>query len=237
MLVFLLGNNGSGKSYLLVYFAIKFNNNIYSNFKIKIDNYIPLTINDLLNLDKLDKGNIFLDEAYTWLESRTSGNALNLLTSYLIYQKRKRHLDIYLTAQMFSSIDKRARYLANIIIECLPRVNLKKDDFNYIYKDIDTNIEISFMIPYKIAKKYFKYYNTYEIIEPQKKSRLEFNILKDNPKAMLKKIKEISKTIKSKLKIITHDSIKTALILSGYEIGYEKYLYSYMKGLINIDNN
>jgi len=237
MLVFLLGNNGSGKSYLLVYFAVKFTNDIYSNFKIKIDNYIPLTIEYLLNLDKLDKGNIFLDEAYTWLESRTSGDSLNLLTSYLIYQKRKRHLDIYLTAQMFSSVDKRARYLANIIIECLPRVNLKKDDFNYIYKDIDTNKEISFMIPYKIAKKYFSYYDTYEIIEPQKKSRYEFNILKDNPKAMLKKIKKISKIIKPMLKIITHDSIKTALILSGYEIGYEKYLYSYMKGLVNIDNN
>ena len=237
MLVFLLGNNGSGKTYLLVYFATKFKNLIYSNFRIEIDNYIPLTIIDLLNLDKLKEGNIFLDEAYTWLESRTSGNALNLLTSYLIYQKRKRHLDIYLTAQMFSSIDKRARYLANIVIECLPRINLKKDDFYYIYNDIDTNREISFMIPYKIAKNYFKYYNTYEIIEPQKKSRLEFNILKDNPKAMLKKIREISKIIKPMLKIITHDSIKTSLLLKGYELGYEKYLYIYLKGLINIDNN
>jgi len=237
MLIFLLGNNGSGKSFLLVFYATKFDKNIYSNFKIKIDKYIPLIINDLLNLDKLNEGNIFLDEAYTWLESRTSGNALNLLTSYLIYQKRKRHLDIYLTAQMFSSIDKRARYLANIIIECLPRVNFEKDDFHYIYKDIDTNREMSFMIPYKIAKNYFKYYDTYEIIEPQKKSKLEFNILKDNPNGMLKKIKEISEVIKPMIKIITHDSIKTSLLLNGYEIGYEKYIYIYLKGLINIDNN
>jgi len=237
MLIFLLGNNGSGKSFLLLFYGTKFSKNIYSNYKLELDNYIPFTINDLLNMDKLKEGNIFLDEAYTWLESRTSGNALNLLTSYLIYQKRKRHLDIYLTAQMFSSMDKRARHLANIIIECQTRINFKKDDFYYLYRDIDTNTEKSFMIPYKKAEKYFKLYDTYEIIEPQKRSRLEFNILKDNPKAMLKKIKEISKIINPMLKVITHDSIKTSLLLNGFEIGYEKFIYIYLKGLINIDNN
>jgi len=236
MLVFLLGNNGSGKSYLLVYFAIKFNNNIYSNFKIKIDNYIPLTINHLINLDKLNKGNIFLDEAYTWLESRTSGNALNLLTSYLIYQKRKRHLDIYLTAQMFSSIDKRARHLANIIIECLPRVNFEKDDFNYIYTDLDSEIEFRFTIPYKMAEKYFNYYNTYEVVNSHLKAKLEFEVLKDDPVGMIKKLKEISKIIKPNLKKITHDNINIALLLNRYELSYEKYIYYFLKGNINLDN-
>ncbi|GAH56001.1 unnamed protein product, partial [marine sediment metagenome] len=89
MLIFILGNNGSGKTFILTYFGFKFDKNIYSNYELKLDNYIPLTINDLLNMDNLQEGNIFLDECYTWLESRTSGNALNLLTSYLIYQKEK----------------------------------------------------------------------------------------------------------------------------------------------------
>lgn len=236
MLIFLIGNNGSGKTFLLIFYAFKFNNNIYSNFEIKLDNYIPLTINDLINMDKLSKGNIFLDEAYAWIDSRTSGNALNLLSSYLIYQKRKRHLDIYLTAQMFSSIDKRARYLANIIIECLPRVNFEKDDFNYIYRDLDSEIEFRFTIPYKIAEKYFDYYNTYEVIDSHLKAKLEFEVLKDDPIGMIEKLKEISKVIKPNLKKITHDNINIALLLNRFELSYEKYIYYFLKGNVNLDN-
>jgi len=237
MNILVLGNNGSGKTFILTYYATKFIRKIYSNYKLKLNNYIPLTINDLLDMNKLDKGNIFLDEAYTWLEARTSGNALNLLTSYLIYQQRKRTLDIYLTAQMFSSLDKRVRHLVNIIIFCQPRVNFKKDDFHFIYQDKDIGIETSFMITYKIAKNYFEYYNTYEIIEPQNVSRLEFNLLKNNPKRLIEKIKEIAKIVKPQISIITHDSVKTALLINGYEIGYEKFLYPYLKGLVQIDNN
>ena len=236
MITFLLGNNGSGKNFLLVYYATKFDKNIYSNFKIDLKNYIPLTIHDIINMDKLNKGNIFLDEAYAWIDSRSSGNALNLLTSYLIYQKRKRHLDIYLTAQMFSSVDKRARHLANIIIECLPRVNFEKDDFNYIYTDLDSEIEFKFTILYKIAKKYFDYYDTYEIINSHLKAKLEFLVLKDDPIAMIEKLKEISKVIKPSLKKITHDNINIALLLNKYELSYEKYIYYFLKGNINLDN-
>lgn len=237
MLISVIGNNGSGKTLILTYYATKFIKNIYSNYLLKLNNYIPLTINDLLNMDNLNEGNMFMDEAYTWIEARTSGNALNLLTSYLIYQKRKRLLDIYMTFQMFSSIDKRAREMSNIIILCESRANFDLDDFYYTYIDNDKGLETTFMIPYKIAKNYFKYYDTYEIIKPQKISRLEFNVLKDNPKGLLKKIKEIAKIIKPKLNITTHDSIKTALLLNGFEVGYEKYLYIYLKGMINIDNN
>jgi len=237
MLIMLLGKNGSGKSFLLTYYATKFIRNIYSNYKLKLNNYIPLTITDILNMNRLNEGNIFLDEAYTWLEARTSGNALNLLTSYLIYQKRKRLLDIYLTAQMLSSLDKRARKLANIIIICETRVNFKKDDFHFIYQDKDKGLETTFMIPYEIAKKYFKYYDTYEIIEPQNISRLEFNLLKNNPKRLIEKIKEIAKIIKPQISIITHDSVKTSLLINGFEIGYERFLYPYLKGLVQIDND
>jgi len=237
MLVLILGNNGSGKNFFLTYNATKFKRNIYSNYKLKLDNYIPLTINDILDMNRLNEGNIFLDEAYTWIEARTSGNALNLLTSYLIYQKRKRLLDIYMTAQMYSSLDKRARKLANIIVMCETRIDFKKDDFNFIYQDKDKGFETTFMIPYRIASNYFNYYDTYEIIKPQNLARLEFNILKNNPKGLIKKIKEISKIVKPQISIITHDSVKTSLLINGFDIGYEKFLYPYLKGLIQIDNS
>ncbi len=237
MLTLLLGNNGSGKNFLLTFYATKFKRNIYSNYKLELDNYIPLGINHILDMDTLNEGNIFLDEAYTWIEARTSGNALNLLTSYLIYQKRKRFLDIYLTAQMYSSIDKRARKLANIIIICETRIDFKKDNFNFIYKDKDKGLEITFMIPYKIASNYFKYYDTYEIIKPQNLSRLQFNILKNNPKGLIQKIKEIAKIVKPQITVITHDSVKTSLLINGFDIGYERFLYPYLKGLVQIDNS
>jgi len=153
-------------------------------------------------MDKFNEGNIFIDEAYTWIESRHSGKALNLLTTYFIFQKRKRFLDIYLTEQLFSSIDKRARELSNIIIECKSRVDFKKDDFEFWYIDRDSNIDFEFIIPYNIAKQYFEYYDTYEIIQIPNKSKYEYDILKNDQAKLLERSKEIAYIINPKLRRI-----------------------------------
>ncbi|GAH49272.1 unnamed protein product, partial [marine sediment metagenome] len=110
------------------------------------------------------------------------------------------------------------------------------DDFHYTYSDLDSEIVFSFIIPFDIAKKYFKYYNTYEIIDSYLKSKLEFELLKDDPIAMIEKLKEISKVIKPDLKKITHDNINIALLLNRFDLGYQKYIYYFLKGNINLDN-
>lgn len=229
MLISILGNNGSGKTWLLTYFGTKFKRNIYSNYELKLDNYIPLKISDLLEMDKFNEGNIFIDEAYTWIESRHSGNALNLLTTYFIFQKRKRFLDIYLTEQLFSSIDKRARELSNIIIECKSRVDFKKDDFEFWYIDRDINVDFEFIIPYNIAKQYFKYYNTYEIIQIPNKSKYEYDILKNDQAKLLERSMEIAYIINPELTKLTHDKIFYLLQQNDYDTRFQKSIYIYLK--------
>jgi len=44
---------------------------IYSNYPIYVDNYRELTMNELLNPS--GPGVVILDEAYLYIESRTSG--------------------------------------------------------------------------------------------------------------------------------------------------------------------
>lgn len=225
----LLGNNGSGKSFLLTYFATKFKRQIYSNYVLKLDNYIPLEIEDLLNMDKFNEGNILIDEAYNWFEARRSGSALNLLATTFTFQKRKRLLDIYLTEQLFSSIDKRVRELSNIIIECYPRINFDKDDFNFRYIDIDSNFSFDFTILYDVAKKYFHYYDTYEIQEIPNRSKYEYDILKNNQLKLLEKGMEIAYLINPELIKLTHDKIRYLLLKHNFDNRFEKIIYVYLK--------
>lgn len=224
-----LGNNGSGKSFLLTYYATKFKRTIYSNYKLKLDNYIPLEIEDLLDMDKFNEGNIFIDEAYNWFESRRSGSALNLLATTFTFQKRKRFLDVYLTEQLFSSIDKRVRELSNIIIKCKTRVNFEKDDFKFIYNDMDKNLSYPFKIRYSTAKKYFDYYDTYEIQEIPNKSKYEFDVLKNNPFKLLERSKEIAYMINPELIKLTHNKIFYLLLENEFDRRFEKTIYIYLQ--------
>lgn len=228
ILTSILGNNGSGKTFLLSYLSTFFKKNIYSNFKLEVDNYIPLEINDLIEMDTFTEGNIFLDEAYTWIESRTSGNVMNLLSSYLIFQKRKRQLDIFLTAQLFSSVDKRARELSNIIITCFPRYN-DTDDFNYNYFDLDINVNFDFIIPYNIAEKYFYIFDTNQIIKLPNKAKLEYDLLKYDQFKLLERSMEIAYIINPELTKLTHDKIKYLLLQNNFDNRFEKTIYIYLQ--------
>jgi len=223
MLITLVGPIGSGKTLLLTIIATDSIREIFSNYVIDLPLYKSLQVIDLLDLK--NNINVFIDEAYTWLESRTSLSTLNRYLSYIIYQSRKRTIDIYTTCQMFSSIDIRFREQSNIIIEC----ERKNDNFHYTFIQVGKNRISRFVLPWKNAKKYFHLYDTLEIIEPNQKQELEFKLLQVYPKQLLKKVKEIAEIIKPKIKRITHDSIKATLLLSGYNTSYEKYIYLYLK--------
>lgn len=223
MLISIIGSIGSGKTLLCVILASKSSKRVFSNFQIDIKNYNELEVIDLLNLE--NDIIVIIDEAYTWLESRTSLSTLNRYLSYIIFQSRKRNLDVFTTSQMFSSVDIRFREQSNIIIEC----NRIDDNFHYTFKDVGKRIISTFVLPLKNAKKYFKLYDTNEIVEPNRKNELEFNILEQYPNKLLERVKIISKEIKENLKRITHDSIKASLLLNGYNTKYEKYVYLYLK--------
>lgn len=223
MLIVILGNYGSGKTLLLTYLSLKSKRDIYSNFKLNIKKYNSLDILDLLNLpNNID---VYLDEAYTWLESRLSGKAINRYLSYILLQSRKRTIDIYCTAQLFSTIDVRFRNKSDILVKC----RKCKDGFHYRFFNLNTFKNKYFVLLFDKAKKYYKYYDTYEIVEPFEKARLEFSLLLSDTNKLFKKATQIAKIIKPKLNRITHDSVKFALMDNGFVKDFEPYVYPILK--------
>lgn len=167
MLIGILGSLGSGKTLLLTIFCFKklLNNwRVYSNYKINDGNINFIEPIDLLEISK-GKNFVALDEVYAWLDSRVSASATNRILSYLMFQSRKKGMDIGYTAQLGSSVDLRLRELTDIIIEC---VKIPKVGFLYYVNwiNLQTVYTRKIFLPLNVAKKYFVKYDTTEVIKP-----------------------------------------------------------------------
>ena len=220
---------GSGKTLLMVFFAFLSNREIYSNFKIYLDRYKPLEITDLLELkDNID---VLIDEGYTWLESRTSGSILNRYLSYIVLQSRKRTIDIIISAQMFSSLDIRFREQCDLIIKCKKIIKGKKIiGFRYEFLFVESNLIKKVFFDIKYAKKYFDWYDTYQVIEPHKIEQMRLKLMEeDNPTKMWNELQEISEIIRNDLKEFTHPAVLNALMRNGFKASYEPQIYSILK--------
>lgn len=225
MLISILGNLGSGKTLFLVYLATKFNRDVFSNFELKLKYYKPLKVIDLLKLP--NNIEVFIDEGYTWLESRVSSKALNRYLSYILLQSRKRTINIYITAQLFSTVDLRFREQSNIIIFCK---KIKNEGFQYRILNRDNNCINSVLLPLKKAKKFYNFYDTYEIIEPFEKRKLEFQLIQSDSELLFNTSKKIAKKIHNKIKDnkYTHQNVKLALMENGFEKQFEPYVYAFL---------
>lgn len=253
-----LGRKGSGKTLLLAMVGLDSNRPVYSNFKLNIKNYHPLTISTLLSMP--ENATILIDEAYTWLESRVSSAVLNRYMSYVIFQLRKTYSDMYLSAQKFHSLDRRARDETNVLIKCerknngvLPEDRLQDRlnekgykvpyyyfwDFKYSFMFLDDyNVENQeyvyqrYILRYEKATKYFDKFDTHEIIEPAFFESMELELLKDNPKRLFEKAKKVSNVIMKDVNEITRETIRIALIKNGFSDAYEPYVYNLIKNKV-----
>jgi len=159
----IFGEMGKGKTLTAVILGLIYKQKgyeIYSNMKNFLDSKYIDDLDDLKDLDINTKRLLILDEIYVYIDSRNSSTKRNKAYSYLIFQSRKRNFDIIYTAQLYSAVDKRLRNLTNIIIE--PEINLEKNILKI--KITKTNgTEKVYII--KNINKYFKYYESNEIIE------------------------------------------------------------------------
>ena len=229
-LIIILGPKGSGKTLLLTLFALLSKRGVYANYTIKRDNFKVLEPIDFIDLP--NNVDIMMDEGYTWLESRTSGFYLNRFLSYIMWQSRKRTIDIYITAQRFMSLDVRFRDEVDVLIKCEGRYNLNRDPFNYHFLWVAEDKENQFELSYKDAKKYFHSFDTYEIVEPYTKEQLEFLLLKSDPEKRWEKAVEIGEKIGKNLSLITHPIVQAHLLKKGYDLSFEPLVYVYLKGLV-----
>jgi len=173
MIIGIIGEMGSGKTLSTVYLASILKNkgyNIISNMKnFKLNDDLLYNPNMLKELDTKKKYLIIIDEIYVYADSRRSASKKNLLLSYLLFQSRKRNLDIIYTAQKFTSIDIRIRNLTNLFI--LPHYYGIINNNILIQWNIAKNVEQNkYITPEKTIKlklnpKIFNLYNTYEIID------------------------------------------------------------------------
>lgn len=162
MLINIYGGLGSGKTLLGVFILKKAHDtgkNVFANIHVKFANLIDLK--KLLDYNFPDNSVVLLDEVYTLLESRLSTSNLNIYISHIFFQSRKKGLDIVTTAQLRRTVDIRVRNLADIDV----LATRQGKDFRYtVFYNDELGLPKHFIIPYNIAKRYFQYYDTREIV-------------------------------------------------------------------------
>jgi hypothetical protein len=237
----IIGNLGSGKTLFLARLGTRLKRPIYSNFKLKLPNFRPLELIDLIDMDT--NINIFIDEAYAWIDSRVSGSAINRYCSYIVLQSRKTFTDVFLTAQMFSTVDIRFRIQSNIIVTCKAIGKQRfynatvPQKFQYRIFNKETRKSKLQELYFEDAIKYFKIYDTLEIIDSSEKESLEYHLIVKNPKRLIEKIESIAKTIEKDVNKITHPTVNLALMMNAIPLQYEPHVYNYMTGKSKIDKN
>lgn len=162
----ILGNVRSGKTFLLVQTLLREHNiskkKVVTNFWTTFSE--PLNPAQMFDFE-LEDCILGITEAYGLLDSRLNTRA-NEYMSYFIFQSGKRDVDMYYDTQLNSSVDGRLRELAVKETRCENRGTKKKPDFHYEWVDYSSYTSGTFDIPYEVAKDYFHYYNTKEIIMP-----------------------------------------------------------------------
>lgn len=180
------GTYGTGKTLLATHIAKevdKLGIPIYSNYPLKLNNYHELVLSELPNLP--GPVLVILDEAYVYLESRTSGRDVNRYMSYILMQSRKRQIDFVLTFQLNSMIDLRWTNLCDFAVESF-RDN-QNEAFVYDVK-MQNGIPVgTYELPFDYAEKeLFGLYDTFEVIDAPKDISQELTLVdpKDTEKAL-----------------------------------------------------
>lgn len=163
-LVSFLGNVGSGKTLGSTIFGCYDSRPIYSNYEIHLAKWTRLQPEMLVK--DIDSALIIIDEFWAWVESRRSGLPINIYMSQVLFQSRKRGMDIIITDQIAGVIDLRYRQMIDYTIVC---ENIKDVGFGYhIFEKTINGIahKSDIVIPYEIAEYFYPVYDTYEIVNP-----------------------------------------------------------------------
>lgn len=160
--VFISGDVGTGKTLLTTGIAMAADDRpILANYNLEHPCFEEVTPRKLANINRPTL--VLLDEAYTWLESRIPGAVLPLFMSYILFQSRKRSVDIITTCQIPGSVDLRYRELADYWIEAT------NDGEYYTYQVVKNSRQEQYptswlKLSHKDAEQIYPYYNTYQTV-------------------------------------------------------------------------
>lgn len=128
MLGSVTGYLGTGKTLFLSWLAwCQRDRDIYSNYSLELDNAEEISVEDLENVSE---GLVLIDEAYLWMDSRLSNSEMNRYMSKIVFQSRKRDMDIFFSSQLQRAVDLRFRHLQDFRAHALG--DDSDGDFAYI---------------------------------------------------------------------------------------------------------
>lgn len=179
---FLQGHLGSGKSLRMVmqaYLDYYTGRILLANFHFKHLKYFYVRRSSLLEmLPQLNPDRsytLFLDEAQVEVDGRNFWKEDNKEFSYFIAQVRKRNINVYYASQWKKGAETRIRELTDYWTRCKairnnldanPKTNLL--GFMYRKLSIEEDTVQRYFIPVKVAEFFYKYYDTKEVITPEK---------------------------------------------------------------------
>lgn len=187
MIIAFIGNVGSGKTVSMVKSIVDYKGVAYTNFNLKDCDYTRLKFEDLIILKNEKKDvnwkkwdeirgkhkyfSIFLDEVDELINARASMTKRNMLLSRWVAQIRKILKDnpdnhLFISTQTPRKIDVNFRDLTHIVVRCK---KIEKGNKVFIVQDYyegfdDWNNGVKSAKKYFLANKYFKYYDTNEMV-------------------------------------------------------------------------
>jgi len=175
----ILGDKGSGKTLFMCIYGLiyqLYHKDFYSNFWLNKE----ITHRNDFNIRKMYRNpnltGIFLDEVHNIADQNSNHSLETSLLVALFSQSRKRSQLILLSSLRFYKMAKDLRSMVNVLI--YPQYREKKDELALTFWDIRDDKVTSKKI--KNASRFFKYYNTYEIIvSEQIKGQLSNFLLKE----------------------------------------------------------
>ena len=225
----IFGDPGSGKGIYMMVKAYQTymttDKEIYANFWMNFDRWHRLDLSFLTNL--IPGVIIFITEGWVWLESRASGQDIPILWTHVDFQSRKLGVDMYVDAQLESSLDVRFRTLFNQLVFCevyppfsndpnyapeffTYRIGTRHGSYPFIWWTWDVKRLIASEIAYL-----YDYYNSWEIIEEVNNPRRAKAMAKQLSKLQqAQKVDELADLLLPKfpdIKKATHSRVASAL--------------------------
>lgn len=199
---------------------------VYHNYNFQHPNAIKVQPEDLYKITRDGKEHlVLLDEAYAWLEARCSGtNEVNEYLSYILFQSGKDETTFVLTVQLFSTIDRRFRKMANILIEA------ERDPSGFIYTFMKPDLSdwSMYYIEESDMEPYFEAFKTFEKVQPIDENML-IRVITDKTKLGPEVSKIIDKLHEINKGTWTRGAIDAWLRNNRYAEAYGKYVYEELK--------
>ena len=187
MLTLIYGSLGSGKTLLLTILGYYSDKKVVANFHLNYD-YEEFSMDKFVNA-RYSNCVLLMDEAYVYLESRLSMSEKNRATSYILFQSRKKNLNLYLTMQLRSTIDIRFRTLADSFIYCQ---GLTRHGYKYTFMNRN-GLTSTVYLPLIEATKFYQMYNTNEIVEIKDQNLFAFKTPEEQKKYITNIVENVKK--------------------------------------------